>query len=55
MHTYSMLLQTAANAKAGYLNIYGARDIGVLISVAAEIIFIITLYGNLSHFSVVVI
>jgi len=47
MHTYpsllvtKMLLQTTANAKAGYLNLYGARDLGVLISVAAEIVFII--------------
>jgi len=47
MHTYpsllvtKMLLQTAVNAKAGYLNLYGAGDIGVLISVAAEIVFII--------------
>ena len=50
MHTYpsllvmKTLLQTAANAKAGYLlDFYGAKDVAVLISVAAEIV-----YGNMS-------
>ena len=57
MHTYpsllvmKTLLQTAANAKVGYLlDFYGAKDVAVLISVAAEIV-----YGNMSLFLVVVI
>ena len=51
MHTYPSLLvmktllqMSAANAKVGYLlDFYGARDVAVLISVAAEIV-----YGNMS-------
>ena len=53
MHTYPSLLvmktllqMSAANAKVGYLlDFYGARDVAVLISVAAEIV-----YGSMSLF-----